>query len=367
MSSLSKEAKKAFEGNDKDVFLLRGKTKELYQSISIKGIAVCLYYGVLYAVAGRYELVALMVLFIIARIYFFLQKNFAVRLFVAQIHLQMVLLAYFGVTALGWQFGAQYLLFCAIALTYMSPFKRPFVIFAFGTIEGILFIYLHFAYSTLPAKLVFPHPWDAVFFVIGVFPAVFMVLYSGYKAELSTMLHNMKIYSMNQQLERMAGYDELTGIMNRRAMQRLLESSWSSKNSSGDKFFIAMGDIDYFKKVNDNLGHAAGDYVLIELAALFSSSLRHTDYVCRWGGEEFLFLFTYSNSQSMMKDILERIRLNIESKPFEWEGKNFNVTITFGCASSENKQSLNEVIAMADKCLYEGKSSGRNMVLIEDC
>jgi diguanylate cyclase (GGDEF)-like protein len=124
-----------------------------------------------------------------------------------------------------------------------------------------------------------------------------------------------------------------------------------------------MADIDHFKHINDQYGHAAGDEVLKQVSAIMKSMVREHDLMARWGGEEFIFYFDRMDAEST-HSLIERIRLKIESSDIVYEDQVIPVTLTFGVCQKKAGQSLNDCINAADEALYEGKKSGRNQVVV---
>lgn len=149
--------------------------------------------------------------------------------------------------------------------------------------------------------------------------------------------------------------DPLTGLNNRRALERILE-----KCDITQTFFSAITlDIDHFKRVNDTFGHDVGDIVLKELAFLMRSTSRDQDFCIRLGGEEFLILLP-SCSLEVAADIAERLRLDVEKHEFTTVGK---LTISLGVASwPQHANSTTAVLKIADEMLYAAKQGGRNQV-----
>lgn len=153
-----------------------------------------------------------------------------------------------------------------------------------------------------------------------------------------------------------AHIDELTGLYNRR-----YASSFFENLESGEKWCVAMLDIDDFKAVNDTYGHAAGDVVLETLARTVKSSLRKTDLVFRWGGEEFLILIKDIDKNAASK-ILDKLRKNIEDETIDACGHAINVTVTIGVSILDTKDP-DASIKASDKKMYEGKFSSKNVVV----
>ena len=131
---------------------------------------------------------------------------------------------------------------------------------------------------------------------------------------------------------------------------------------TGKPFCVAIGDVDFFKKVNDNYGHDAGDYVLVTLSELFRNSLKGRGMVARWGGEEFLFTFEGMNVQQAYA-ALELLRFQIEKYNFQHKEQNIKVTMTFGIEEYSQIIGIESTISKADIKLYEGKNNGRNKVV----
>ena len=119
-----------------------------------------------------------------------------------------------------------------------------------------------------------------------------------------------------------------------------------------------MMDIDFFKKVNDNHGHAFGDHVLIKISSIIEDTIRKTDMVGRYGGEEFLVIYTNTDSENALKTT-ERIRESVEKQ--KWDKPKLKVTISGG-ASQVKDEDASEMIIKVDDLLYKAKENGRNRV-----
>jgi len=161
--------------------------------------------------------------------------------------------------------------------------------------------------------------------------------------------------------------DQLTGLFNRAHFEeymRVEENRISSlpPNSDHSHLSIIMGDIDFFKKINDKYGHPAGDFVIKTVAQTLTKSFRKTDVVCRYGGEEFLIILPASDLMGA-KVAAEKARVAIESTKFEFQETVIPVTISLGVAQLlVGHESSKETIARADAALYNSKQNGRNQV-----
>lgn len=157
--------------------------------------------------------------------------------------------------------------------------------------------------------------------------------------------------------------DTLTQLPNRRNGLDFLASEWVFAQSSGAPIACLMLDIDHFKRVNDEYGHAAGDAVLRQLASILKSASRAEDMVFRYGGEEFSAILTNANLKIALQ-IGERIRALIEKADFVWEKQHIPVTISIGAAVAIGTETdSQELIQAADAALYEAKERGRNRVV----
>lgn len=162
-----------------------------------------------------------------------------------------------------------------------------------------------------------------------------------------------------------ANRDFLTGLYNRRYFFESMIQYEEDTKESGEKFAIAMIDIDHFKNVNDTYGHDIGDKVIVALSEILRTSTNHRDIVSRFGGEEFCVVLKNINRYSAL-DILNRMREEVEHFSYELSKDKFiNFTISIG-AVIYNEENLEESINQADLMLYNAKNSGRNQVVFEE-
>ncbi|HUN69960.1 MAG TPA: GGDEF domain-containing protein [Burkholderiales bacterium] len=171
---------------------------------------------------------------------------------------------------------------------------------------------------------------------------------------------NRQLQSALATIQEMATRDELTGAYNRRyLMDRLHQEQLRSDRGKGT-LCVCMMDIDFFKRINDRHGHAAGDRVLRIFAEVSQSGLRATDCFARYGGEEFVLLLSDTPLQGAMI-VAERVRRRIEETAFADLGI-ARVTASFGVAQYHAPEAISTTLARADKALYRAKTSGRNRV-----
>ncbi len=162
---------------------------------------------------------------------------------------------------------------------------------------------------------------------------------------------------------RMASYDSLTGIYNRRTILDILQREISRSLREGNSLCIAIIDLDDFKRINDTYGHATGDIILREVAYLLESNLRKYDYLGRIGGEEFLIIFSNLTLEEATK-VCERLRQAMESHKFEVEDDKIGVTLSIGVSPWDGDMEMDALLKKADDACYKAKFSGKNRVEI---
>jgi diguanylate cyclase (GGDEF)-like protein len=167
------------------------------------------------------------------------------------------------------------------------------------------------------------------------------------------------------EMRRLATTDALTNIPNRRQFLAALSNETRRTRRNGRPMAVVMGDIDYFKRVNDTLGHAAGDVVLMRVARVLNDNKRAIDTVGRLGGEEFALLLPETELEQAV-EVADRLRAQVAAELINWEGGTIPVTISFGCAvldatlpGSESAQ-IEQLLKTADHALYRAKDAGRN-------
>ena len=195
---------------------------------------------------------------------------------------------------------------------------------------------------------------------IAIFTLCMCLIAFSFSAQFLSTEH--KLYQYNKKLKQMAGMDPLTQLLNRRAATEEINEIVDKYAANGESMSIAIGDIDFFKKVNDTYGHDAGDYVLKSLAMMFSETMKNDGFVARWGGEEFLFVFRSMNGDEASL-VLNQLRSRIEKTEMVFNSVVFSVTMTFGLDEFSLSHGVEGTIKSADDKLYMGKEGGRNRVV----
>jgi diguanylate cyclase (GGDEF)-like protein len=177
------------------------------------------------------------------------------------------------------------------------------------------------------------------------------------------MLLHREIEAKNRLLEQLALTDALTGLPNRRAIESWAERQLNGAERHGYPVSVIVADLDYFKSVNDQHGHEAGDEVLKAFAEILEASVRQCDMCARIGGEEFLLLITHAD-QKGVEVAVERIRQKMEAHRFRVGEQELRVTASFGVASlvPGHPTDFARLVAHADGALYSAKRHGRNRV-----
>lgn len=169
----------------------------------------------------------------------------------------------------------------------------------------------------------------------------------------------------NGRLEQLSQIDGLTGLTNRRQWDTLIAQEFNRCQRYNHSSTLLVLDIDHFKHVNDELGHAVGDEVLVGLANLLQTHLRKTDVIARYGGEEFVVLLTDTPDKQAVV-MAERLRQRVEKLVFDTEPP-LQITISLGvCGFSKELSSVQQWFEKADQALYESKDSGRNRITIAE-
>ncbi|MGZ8717227.1 MAG: GGDEF domain-containing protein, partial [Gaiellaceae bacterium] len=175
-------------------------------------------------------------------------------------------------------------------------------------------------------------------------------------------LENARLHRI---VERQALVDGLTGIANRRQCEEALTSEIARADRLGTPLTLVLADLDDFKSINDVHGHAAGDDVLREFAAVLRATLRDSDLGGRWGGEEFLLLLPGADAVGGTQ-LADRVRSSLNERTFlGHEGAVFSVTCSFGVAQHTPGSNERELFAAADRALYRAKREGKNRVELD--
>ena len=172
---------------------------------------------------------------------------------------------------------------------------------------------------------------------------------------------------MQKSLRELVEEDTLTGLNNRRCGEKKLQQTYEDYAKRGISYCVALGDIDFFKRVNDTYGHDCGDVVLTEIAKRLKYFMRGKGYAVRWGGEEFLLVFPefhIDEAEEVMNEFIHELDAHSVSYKEETE---VHITMTFGIVEAgEQFANIDSMVSGADRRLYIGKQNGRNQIVAEE-
>lgn len=195
------------------------------------------------------------------------------------------------------------------------------------------------------------------------FSAVLLLSAYLFNNQFSQLAKSSLLERAAARIKELSSRDELTGLFNRRAFGEVVEWELARMRREGRRAFLAIADIDHFKRLNDSHGHPAGDAALRLVSGILGDSTRETDAVARWGGEEFLLLLADGDADTTRK-VLERARRSVEAARLEHEGKSIGCTLCFGFAEilAGEEEAFTKAYHRADAALYAAKQGGRNRV-----
>ena len=212
-------------------------------------------------------------------------------------------------------------------------------------LTGAILIHTHEAESKLER-------WEYVY-SIAIFVAISLII---------PLLYGRKLIIQQQvlhaEISRIAAEDSLTGLYNRRKINEMIQHEIERSERYQKGFSVIIMDIDYFKRVNDRHGHLAGDELLKIFAQILLDTIRHTDEIGRWGGEEFVVLCPETDMEGASL-LANKIRQKIEHSTFNDYGKQ---TASFGITCYQEGDTIDSIISHADEALYMAKNAGRNRV-----
>ncbi len=171
----------------------------------------------------------------------------------------------------------------------------------------------------------------------------------------------IKMDKISKKLEDISLIDTLTNVYNRRGIYKYIKKTMLQAKETHSKFSLLLLDIDHFKKINDTYGHLAGDQVLKDTALIIKNTIRKSDIIARWGGEEFLILLPNTTKEESF-DIAEKIRKNIKSKQYNFFKDKVSVTVSIGISEDNRSCKIDNIVGEADKNMYIAKESGRDRV-----
>ena len=279
------------------------------------------------------------------------------RLAVSCIHVEVCMFVTVSTLAVGWETGIALFLIAMTSLTYFCPYQHDYVPYLFAILEAGTFLALKIYTIVLPPPgQVLSDTVTMALFLYSACACFIFIVFAAFSSKVSASVSRRELQRVNRSLSVLANYDQLTGLLSRHAFLAKMRQVRS------EDVVLSLGDIDDFKVVNDTWGHACGDMVLNEVAELIRHELGGVADACRWGGEEFVFLFRKMPLSEVTAE-MQRVCDRVAAHTFCWDEVRFHITMTFGVSADAAGLSEEEVVALADKGMYEGKSRGKNQVV----
>ncbi len=280
----------------------------------------------------------------------------------------------FSIVYLGWDCGVQNFAFSIFLLIYTTnylPAIHKFVLTAAAILLRLVLYFYHVNNGPYIDLSVASVNTIRIFNEVIVFIVLTITLFIFTNDTLKT---EAKLAKYNEKLHKLAEQDPLTKLPNRRSVINYMKECIGKCDSEYVGMCVAMGDIDFFKMINDSYGHDAGDEVLKKLAELFMEYMNGKGMIARWGGEEFLFVFENANlddASIYMDELLNKVRkLHVL-----YAVHDITLTMTFGLTDvdvrinlnmtdTQIEANINDAVAEADKKLYMGKNLGRDRLIV---
>lgn len=196
------------------------------------------------------------------------------------------------------------------------------------------------------------------FFALTLWRCVMIGTFNGNMTRL-LRTRGEELAELTAQVDRLAHYDELTGVMNRRSLLAALGDELKLVERKGQTLTVGLLDLDHFKSVNDTLGHLAGDRTLKIFASTLAQSTRKSDRFGRYGGEEFLLVMTGTDGE-LAQIPIQRMRSALQAADWSAVSPNFEMTFSCGLAAHRPGDSVESLLQRADEALYLAKREGRN-------
>lgn len=260
------------------------------------------------------------------------------------------------VALLGLGFGFQMYLWPVACLAVINPGLRKLYGFIFGLSFIIYVALIHYLFADVPDHSQLSEYAETIY--------ILNIVVAGLPLIIGITSIRGIYESQEKMLTDLATIDDLTGLFNRRYANRYLKKHCHATNPHSNNFCVVIGDVDHFKKINDEFGHHGGDTVLSVISTRLKHAFRQTDVVSRWGGEEFLIVLCETDAEKAYM-IVDRIRKEISKSITVDKTTELEVTMSFGIASTAECEDVMQMIKLADDNLYHAKNNGRNCVVVK--
>ncbi len=257
---------------------------------------------------------------------------------------------------IGWDAGFHHYIVLILPFAVVSAYYRVWVRVTLAVLVSLGYMGLDHLYRQAVPAVAVPAPLlDSLHYIN-------LATMLGIMAVLASTYYRLVRHS-ERRLHELACTDPLTQLRNRRFMMEVVQHEAAVFERGGRPLSILLGDVDHFKRINDQHGHAVGDAVLCAIARVLREGVREVDHVARWGGEEFLVLLPGTELDEAQQ-VAERLRTAVQTL-VEVEGRrDLGLSITLGLAELRSGESIEQALMRADRALYEGKQAGRNRVIL---
>jgi len=257
---------------------------------------------------------------------------------------------------IGWDAGFHHYIVLILPFAVVSTYYRPVVRFVSALGVSLGYMGLDYLYRQAAPAVAVPAP------LLGSLHYINLATMLAIMAVLASTYYRL-VRSSERRLHELACTDPLTQLRNRRFTMEVAQHEAAVFERGGRPLSILLGDVDHFKRINDQHGHAVGDAVLRAIARVLREGVREVDHVARWGGEEFLVLLPATELDEAQQ-VAERLRAAVQAL-VEVEGRReLRLSLTLGLAELQPGESIEQALVRADRALYEGKQSGRNRVVL---
>lgn len=260
----------------------------------------------------------------------------------------------------GWDSGIQSFLVITIILIFFADYGHYRVKSAISALAYLIYLVLYLKCDDMPSYCVLTATQEDVIRMLYMAALIVSVSVVAFVFGKDSQHLENKLIEYNRKLEEKANTDSLTGLFNRGKAMDYLGSLVAKANE--ENFSLCICDIDFFKKVNDNYGHDAGDEVLKEVAKVLLAQTKGIGFVARWGGEEFLIAFPNMNGDLASEKLFE-IQRAIHKMEVHAAAATIKITMTYGLTEYDNNIGLDQSLKDADNKLYLGKERGRDVVI----
>lgn len=276
---------------------------------------------------------------------------------------EVIIYASICVFTLGWGYGFELLFFALLLTIFFAPHVYKTLSHGVVILSGVMFVFWYFMLIDAPVNTDYSDQKEMLFMINIMIVTIFSIVLA-YLLEISNNLFYNNMYEEKENMRTVANYDPLTKLLNRNSMESFFKNEVFGKNQ---KFALIICDIDNFKKVNDTYGHNVGDIVLVHVSNALKSAFRQEDFLCRWGGEEFLILINNTTKDQAYR-MVDHARTIIYTNKVKHEELSLNVSMTFGMVFCDESVSpdMDLIVKQADVLLYEGKQNGKNCIVMDE-